>query len=909
MFPEELYYTFSCFTGGFIFAVSYKDHDDQSKALLNRASQTFDLAYRRYQDLKKAEAQAREAQIEAALERVRAASMAMHSSKGLLEVAAVLRDQFALLGQENLESCIVGLYEKGSDTYTAHYSFNIPDRPEEGPVHDVVLVPWRETAWSRKVISNVDKGIKEFTIHSSGKMLKEWYGILERKAPKTVEYDSSGELIVPDELYYTFSCFTGGFIFAISYKDHDDQSKALLKRASQTFDLAYRRYQDLKKAEAQAREAQIETALERVRAASMAMHESSEMHTVITAMYEQFRDLGIAMDAAMIVERLKHTRDWYMWLAVPSADFDGYSRVQRVHVPYQRSAVFSRLDKAMNEGRSSLVETLSKRQKNVMFEHYFSKSNHKDVPQKRKDYILNGPGLSRSVAINENAVIQCFRYNNEAFSEADNDVIQRMARVFEQAYTRFLDLQKAESQAREAQIESALDKVRSEMMAMHHSNQLRDVIASVFTQLQVLGFAAPACAIITYDEDHAAEHWFSGFSQEIYPQSYTIPRIDKFTYNTDLIDAWLNGVEYLTIAMEGQMKVDYGTWMMANTNFADLPEEFTKECLSPEILVLNDAFNKYGMLEVLGREELSERDAEILKRFSKVFEQTYTRFLDLQKAEAQAREAQIETSLERVRAASMAMHRSDELIQVIDIVFNQLKTLDIDLDACYIDIFKEGSWDLHLWVGTGSDTYSDQVHIPYINHPLFSRSKQARINGEEFYVLKFDRKTKERIVKHLASHMVVPKHRLNLISKGKSLNMSAAVTKYATLAVYNYKDKIYSDHENNVIKRIAAVFDQAYRRFLDLKKAEAQAREAQIEASLERVRSRSHRHAQFRRVAGSHLRRIRRIEITGNRDGCLMDPGLRRYKGYPYVGGQPPPQLCSAGAHTLQTECDPRQNV
>ena len=35
-------------------------------------------------------------------------------------------------------------------------------------------------------------------------------------------------------------------------------------------------------------------------------------------------------------------------------------------------------------------------------------------------------------------------------------------------------------------------------------------------------------------------------------------------------------------------------------------------------------------------------------RFGKVFQQAYTRFLDLQKAEAQAREAQIENALEKV---------------------------------------------------------------------------------------------------------------------------------------------------------------------------------------------------------------------------------------------------------------------
>jgi hypothetical protein len=49
---------------------------------------------------------------------------------------------------------------------------------------------------------------------------------------------------------------------------------------------------------------------------------------------------------------------------------------------------------------------------------------------------------------------------------------------------------------------------------------------------------------------------------------------------------------------------------------------------------------------------------DIFKRFGKVFEQTYTRFLDLQKAEAQAREAKIEAALERVRSRSMSMHKA-----------------------------------------------------------------------------------------------------------------------------------------------------------------------------------------------------------------------------------------------------------
>ena len=46
----------------------------------------------------------------------------------------------------------------------------------------------------------------------------------------------------------------------------------------------------------------------------------------------------------------------------------------------------------------------------------------------------------------------------------------------------------------------------------------------------------------------------------------------------------------------------------------------------------------YGYLLFITYEPYPEAH-DIFKRFAKVFEQTYTRFLDLQKAEAQAREA------------------------------------------------------------------------------------------------------------------------------------------------------------------------------------------------------------------------------------------------------------------------------
>ena len=90
-----------------------------------------------------------------------------------------------------------------------------------------------------------------------------------------------------------------------------------------------------------------------------------------------------------------------------------------------------------------------------------------------------------------------------------------------------------------------------------------------------------------------------------------------------------------------------------------------------------------GSLNVIAYKSLSEEDCSIMIRFARVFGLIYRRFLDLQKAEAQAREAQIELSLERVRAGAMAMRQSAELSKLIVVLYQELTKLDAQLEKGY----------------------------------------------------------------------------------------------------------------------------------------------------------------------------------------------------------------------------------
>jgi len=135
----------------------------------------------------------------------------------------------------------------------------------------------------------------------------------------------------------------------------------------------------------------------------------------------------------------------------------------------------------------------------------------------------------------------------------DLEILARFAKVFDLAHKRFEDLRNSENQLREAKIVASLERIRAEMMAMHKSTELREVISSIFIQLQDLGFNVPACSIVIYQEDLSAKHWFAGFTDGAYPESYTIPYVDV-PYYTDLLKAWQQGAKYEEFVMEGDAK-------------------------------------------------------------------------------------------------------------------------------------------------------------------------------------------------------------------------------------------------------------------------------------------------------------------------------------------------------------------
>src|SRR5204863_1098125 len=124
-------------------------------------------------------------------------------------------------------------------------------------------------------------------------------------------------------------------------------------------------------------------------------------------------------------------------------------------------------------------------------------------------------------------------------------------------------------------------------------------------------------------------------------------------------NAWLNQQEY-SYVLQGKDLADYYK-VQVSANFK-LPD-------SHSLVTVDDNIHQYyflstfqaGGLFAFRQTPFPDEAKKVINRFAGVFNLTYKRFIDLQKAEAQAREAKIEAALERVRASTMAMQKSEDL--------------------------------------------------------------------------------------------------------------------------------------------------------------------------------------------------------------------------------------------------------
>src|SRR5262245_13711410 len=111
----------------------------------------------------------------------------------------------------------------------------------------------------------------------------------------------------------------------------------------------------------------------------------------------------------------------------------------------------------------------------------------------------------------------------------------------------------------------------------------------------------------------------------------------------------------------------------------------------------------------------------------------------------------IEAALEKVRSRSLTMHKSEELKEVVAVLFQQLQELEFGVDkgAAVVMTYSQASKDHTQWIADAGQAYAIPFFVAYSNHPIPADIFKARTNRSGFFSRLYKPKEKNNYFRYL----------------------------------------------------------------------------------------------------------------------------------------------------------------
>src|SRR5262249_18030597 len=120
-----------------------------------------------------------------------------------------------------------------------------------------------------------------------------------------------------------------------------------------------------------------------------------------------------------------------------------------------------------------------------------------------------------------------------------------------------------------------------------------------------------------------------------------------------------------------------------------------------------------GMLYSWSVRPYDDDEMNILNRFKSIIDLTFRRYLELQKSEANAREAIKQAALDRIRADIASMRTVTDLDRITPLIWNELTILNIPFIRCGVFIMDEEHQLMHTFLSTPDGKAIAAFKIPY----------------------------------------------------------------------------------------------------------------------------------------------------------------------------------------------------
>ncbi|MEO5581091.1 MAG: nuclear transport factor 2 family protein, partial [Saprospiraceae bacterium] len=367
-----------------------------------------------------------------------------------------------------------------------------------------------------------------------------------------------------------------------------------------------------------------------------------------------------------------------------------------------------------------------------------------------------------------------------------------------------------EQKSRELEIEASLERVRAMALSMRTPDDLPGICEVLFIQLRALGFTEIRNAMINIHDDDKGSFINYDYSDEIGRS------INHLFYNTHpLIEKQIKKIRSADDAFSESSFAgkDLAAWKKFRKKIGEKDDPRIKNI---------DALYYYfysigtGAIGISTFSAIPEEKLILLKRFRNVFNLSYQRYIDISLAEAQAREAQIEVALERVRARTMAMQRSEELGETAAVLFQQLRNLNLKFWSAGIFIWRSDNENLlENWMGNNTDGNPlPPMLLPYKEDDKHRTIYEVAQRGEMMYEKELKGKALDKHYKWLMSQPSAKP----VFDRLKNIGITPPSIQWNYAAIFKQGYLlIIAEQPDSDIKGIsklfAKVFEQTYTRF------------------------------------------------------------------------------------------------
>ena len=402
------------------------------------------------------------------------------------------------------------------------------------------------------------------------------------------------------------------------------------------------------------RELEIEKAFEKVREFAMTMRHSSDLQEVVNLVAQELNNMKLDITGVfMVINNDEIDKQFTFWGSTGVAE----TYMKKAAIPFLDHPIYRVLAEGTTKGERFFTEEYTREEKIIFFKHLFKFPPYNSSTPEWKEKVLSREGgYTRSVSVSHYTSIFVVNHFGRKLSDEDNEILKRFGKVFEQSYTRFLDLQNAEARAFEAIKQASMDRVRGEIAGMRTSEDLNRITPIIWRELETLEVPFARCGVYIVDEDKEEVHAYlttpDGKALGVLNLAFDANGLTK-----NIAYHWQEKQVY----KEHWNKKDFINWTKSMIEIGQVQNEETYQGASapPDSLNLHFIPFAQGMLYVGDDSPLTDEKLELVKTLAEALSIAYARYEDFKNIEEA--KSRTEKTLKELKIAQAKLQELDQL--------------------------------------------------------------------------------------------------------------------------------------------------------------------------------------------------------------------------------------------------------